>query len=143
MSVKKRRKAVKPIAVHQSNWSAMTHYLLSVQNSYEQNVSSWEFRGIFELKKFTLRKTRKTSPVCFNGVLWKALRKKDMVLFCFSKKKLFGTLPPLLNNPMGFITKLVEKQFKDSPQQSTPNPSLQRLRAAVSLVHAHFLLNSV
>jgi len=39
----------------------------------------------------------------------------------------------------------LEKQFKDSPQQSTPNLSLQRLRAApaVSLVHAHFLLNSV
>jgi len=31
---------------------------------------------------------------------------------------------------MGFITKLLEKQFKDSPQQSTPSLSLQRLRAA-------------
>jgi len=66
-----------------------------------------------------------------------------MVLFGFSKKKLFGTPPPLLDKPMGFITKLLEKQFKDSPSQSTPNLSLQRLRAAVSLVHAHFLLNSV
>jgi len=66
-----------------------------------------------------------------------------MVSFGFSKKKLFGTLPPLLNKPIGFITKLLEKQFKDSPQQSTPSLSLQRLRAAVSLVHAHFLLNSV
>jgi len=66
-----------------------------------------------------------------------------MVLFGFSKKKLFGTLPPLLNRPMGFITKLLEKQFKHSPQQSIPNLSFQRLRAAVSLVHAHFLLNSV
>jgi len=66
-----------------------------------------------------------------------------MVLFGFSKKKLFGTLPSLLNEPMGFITKLLEKQFKDSPLQSTPSLSLQRLRAAVSLVHARFLLNSV
>ena len=66
-----------------------------------------------------------------------------MVIFGFSKKKLFGTPPPLLNKPMGFITKLLEKQFKDSPQQSTPNLSLQRSRAAVSLVHALFLLNSV
>jgi len=44
-----------------------------------------------------------------------------MVLFGYSKNKLFGTLPPLLNKPMGFITKLLEKQFKDSPLQSTPN----------------------
>jgi len=30
MSVRKGKKAVKPIAVRQSNWSAMTHYLLYV-----------------------------------------------------------------------------------------------------------------
>jgi len=66
-----------------------------------------------------------------------------MFLFGFTKKKRFGTLPSLLNKLMGFITKLLEKQFKDSPQQSTLNLSLQRIRAAVSLVHAHFLLNSV
>jgi len=73
----------------------------------------------------------------------KSTSKEDVVSFGFSKKKLFGTLPPVLNKPMGFITKLSEKQFKDSPQQSTPSLSLQRLRAAVSLVHAHILLNSV
>ena len=66
-----------------------------------------------------------------------------MVLFGFSKQKIFGTLPPLLNKPMGFITKLLEKQFKESLQQSTPKLLLQRLRAAVSLAHAHFSLNSV
>jgi len=66
-----------------------------------------------------------------------------MVLFGFSKQKLFGTLPPLLNKPMGFITKLPEKTVQDNPLQSTPILSLQRLRAAISLVHAHFLLNSV
>jgi len=38
-----------------------------------------------------------------------------MISFGFSKKKLFSTLPPLLNKPMCFITKLLEKQFKDSP----------------------------
>jgi len=31
MSVRKRRKAVKPIAVRQSNWSAVTHYLLCIK----------------------------------------------------------------------------------------------------------------
>jgi len=38
-----------------------------------------------------------------------------MVLFGFSKNKLFGTLPPFLNKPLGFITKLLENQIKDSP----------------------------
>jgi len=71
--------------------------------------------AFLNLEKSALRRTSKTSPACFNRVLWKALRKKDMVLFDFSKKRLFGTLPPLLNKPMGFITKLLEKQFKDSP----------------------------
>jgi len=36
-------------------------------------------------------------------------------LFGFSKNKVFGTIPPLMNKPMGFITKLLEEQFKDSP----------------------------
>jgi len=53
-----------------------------------------------------------------------------MVLFGFSKKKLFGTPQPLLNKPMGFITKLMEKQLKVSLQQSTPNFLLQRSRTA-------------
>jgi len=37
----------------------MTHYLLSVQNSYEQNFFSREFRGISELYKvgITQKKT--------------------------------------------------------------------------------------
>jgi len=38
-----------------------------------------------------------------------------MVLFGFSKKKPFDTLPPLLKKLMGFITELMEKKFKDSP----------------------------
>jgi len=36
----------------------MTHCLLSVSKSYEQNFSSREFRGIFELKKSALRITQ-------------------------------------------------------------------------------------
>jgi len=38
-----------------------------------------------------------------------------MVLFGFTKNELFGTLPLLFNKAMGFITKLLEKQFKDGP----------------------------
>ena len=71
--------------------------------------------AFFNLKKSALPRTKKTSPACFNRVFLKALRKKDMVSFGFSKKKLFGTLQPFLNKPMGFRTKLLEKQFKDSP----------------------------
>jgi len=37
-----------------------------------------EFRGIFELKKSALPRTKKTSPACCNRVLWKALRKEDL-----------------------------------------------------------------
>jgi len=58
---------------------------------------------------------KKTSPVCFNKVLRKALQKKTWFHLAPQKEKLFGTLPPLFNKPMGFITKLLEKQFKDSP----------------------------
>jgi len=68
--------------------------------------------AFFKLKKSALRRTKKTSPSCFSRVLLKALRKKDMVLFGFSKKKLFGTLPRLLNKPLGFITKLLENSSK-------------------------------
>jgi len=32
-----------------------------------------------------------------------------------SQKRNFGTLPPFLNKPMGFITKHLEKHFKDGP----------------------------
>jgi len=35
----------------------MTHYLVSVQNSYEQHFSSRKFGGIFEIKKSALRRT--------------------------------------------------------------------------------------
>jgi len=62
----------------------MTHYLLAVSNSYKQNVSSRDFRGIFERKKVCITQNKKTSPACFNRVLWKALRKKDIFLFGFS-----------------------------------------------------------
>jgi len=91
--------------------------------------------AFLNLKKSALRKTKKIHQRVLTDCFEKHFEK-----FCFSKKKLFGTLPPLLNKPMVFITKLLEKQFKDSPLQCTPNLSLQRLRAAVSLVHSHFFI---
>ena len=146
MLVRKRRKAAKPIAdvkVTDQPWRIIfSLYKTLMSKTFPQESSE----AFFKLKKSALRRTKnttKTSPACSNRVLWKALRKKYMVLFGFSKKKLFGTLPPLLNKPMGFMTRLLEKQFKDSHLPSTPNLSLQRLRAAASLVHAHFLLNWV
>jgi len=79
----------------------MTHYLLSVQNSCEQNFISREFRGISELYKVGMTQ-KKNSPACFNRLLWKLLRRKDLVLFGFSYEKVVGTLP-LFN--MGFHNK--------------------------------------
>jgi len=37
----------------------MMHYLLSVYHSHEQNFSSREFRGIFELKKVCITHSKK------------------------------------------------------------------------------------
>jgi len=90
----------------------MTHYLLSVYNSMSKTFPQEGSEAFLNLKKAALCRTKKTSLPCFNRVLLKALRKKDMVLFGFSKKKLFGTLPPLLNKPLGFITKLLENNSK-------------------------------
>jgi len=82
---------------------------------YEQNFSSRELRGIVKLKKSALRRTKKLHRRFLTECFEKHFEEKDMVLFGFSKKKLFGTVLPLLNKPLGFITKLLEKQFKDSP----------------------------
>ena len=37
----------------------MTHYLLHAWNSYDQNFSSKEFRGIYELKKVCITQNKK------------------------------------------------------------------------------------
>jgi len=43
----------------------MANYLVSVQNSYEQNFFSREFRGISELYKVGITQNKKASPACF------------------------------------------------------------------------------
>ena len=98
--------------LRESDWSAMTHYLLSVWNSYEQNLFTREFRGVFWTSKslhYAEQKKlhQRVLTECFEKHL-----EKDIVLFGFSKKKLFGTLPPLLNKPMGFIAKHLENSSK-------------------------------
>jgi len=45
--------------------------------------------AFFNLKKSALRRTRKTSPVCFNRVLWEALRKKRHGFIWLLKKETF------------------------------------------------------
>ena len=62
-----------------------------------------------------MTQNKKNFTSVFQQNALKSTSKEDIVLFGFSKKKLFGTLPPLFNKPMGFITKFLEKQFKDSP----------------------------
>jgi len=58
----------------------MTHYLLSVQNSYEQNFFSTEFRGISELYKVGITQ-KKNSPACFNRLLWNEIRRKTLFVW--------------------------------------------------------------
>jgi len=41
----------------------MTHYLLSVQNSYEQNFFSREFQGISQLYKVGMMQKKKLTSV--------------------------------------------------------------------------------
>ena len=75
----------------------MTHYLLSVRKTFSQeNPEAF-------LNFFAITQNKKTSPACFNILLWKELRRKDLVLFGFSKDKLVGTLSLLFN--MGFRIK--------------------------------------
>jgi len=90
----------------------MMHYLLSVYNSYEQKFSSREFRGIFELEKVCITQNKKASPTFLTECFEKHFAKKTWFHLASQKRNCF---PPLLNKPIGFITKLLEKQFKDSP----------------------------
>jgi len=144
MSVRKRRKAAKPVAVGyvkviDRSWRIICSlYKTLMSKTFPQGSSE----AFLNLKKSVLP-TTKTSPACFNIVLWIALRKKDMVSFGFPKKKLFCTLPPLLNKPMGFITKFLEIQFKDSPYLSTPNLSLPRLRCGFIGTYIFFIEFSI
>jgi len=64
--------------------------------------------AFLNLKKSALSRTKKLHRRVLTECFEKHFE-KNMVSFGFSKKKLFGTLPPLLNKPMGFITKLSEK----------------------------------
>jgi len=68
----------------------------------------------FNLKSLHYAEQKDFTSVFQQSAL-KGTSKKNMSLFGFSKQKLFNTLPPLLNKLMGFIKKLLEKQFKESP----------------------------
>jgi len=45
------------------------------------------FEAFLNLKKTALPRTKKTSPACFNRVLWKALRKKRHGFIWLLKKE--------------------------------------------------------
>ena len=60
--------------------------ICSLYKTLEQNFSSREFQGIFELKKSALRRTRKTSPVCLSRVLLKVLWKKTWFYLASQKR---------------------------------------------------------
>jgi len=69
--------------------------------------------AFFELRKSALRRTKKLHQHVLTEL--RSTSKKRHRFIWLLKKKRFGTLPSLLNKPMGFTTKLLEKQFKDSP----------------------------
>jgi len=65
----------------------MAHYLLSVYNSYEQSFSSREFRGIFELKKFALRRTKKLHQRVLTECFENHFEKKTWFYLASQKRK--------------------------------------------------------
>jgi len=49
-------------------------------------MSQKSSEAFLNLKKSALRRARKTSPACFNRVLWKVLRKKTWFLLASHKR---------------------------------------------------------
>ena len=70
--------------------------------------------AFLNLKKSELPRTKKLHHRVLTECFENHFEKRHGFIWLL-KKKLFGTLQPLLNKPIGFITKLLEKQFKDIP----------------------------
>jgi len=71
----------------------MTHYLLPVSNSYAQNFSSREFRGIFELKKVCITQNKKNFTRVFQQSALKSTSKKRHGFIWLLKKEAFWHSP--------------------------------------------------
>jgi len=72
------------------------------------------FEAFLSLKSLHYAEQKKLHQRVLTECFEKHFKKRHGFIWLL-KKGTFGTLPPLLNKPMGFITKLLEKQFKDSP----------------------------
>jgi len=48
------------------------------------------FEAFLNLENSALRRTKKTSPACFNRVLWKALRKKTWFYLASQKRNILA-----------------------------------------------------
>ena len=70
--------------------------------------------AFLNLKKPALCRTKKLHQRVLIECFEKHFEKRHGFIW-LHKKEIFGTLSPLLKKAMGFITKLLEKQFKDSP----------------------------
>jgi len=98
MSVRKRRKAVKPIAVgyvkvtDQPRRIICSLYKTLMSKTFPQESSE----AILNLRKSALPRTKKTSPACFNRVHWKALRRKTWFNLA-SQKRSFLALSHLFS----------------------------------------------
>jgi len=82
-----------------------------MSNTFPQENSE----AFLNLKKFLNLKNyleqKITSPACFNRMLWKALRKMTSFYLVFQKRNFLALFHPL-NQPLGFITKLLENSSK-------------------------------
>jgi len=68
--------------------------------------------AFLNLKKSALPRTKKLHQRVITECFEKHFAKKTWFGLASQKKKLFGTLEPLLNKPLGFITKLLEKTVR-------------------------------
>jgi len=107
-SVRKRRKAVKPSSTSEFLISHDALLALCIELLWAKLFLKRVPRHFWTLQSQHYAE-KKTSPTCFNRLLWKELRRKDLVLFGFSKEKLVGTLPLLWN--MGFHNKTACKNI--------------------------------
>jgi len=70
--------------------------------------------AFLNLKKSALRRTKKLHQHVLTECFEKHFERRTY-FYLASQQRKFLALSPLLNKPMGLITKLLEKQFKDSP----------------------------
>jgi len=116
MSVRKRWKAVTAIAVGHVKVTGQPWRIICCvyQTLMSKTFPQESSEAFLNLKSLQFPEQKKLHQLVLPKYFEKRFEEKHGFIWLL-KKKLFGTLPPLLNKPMGFITKLLEKQFNYSP----------------------------